>query len=43
MTVQIEPRLNIYGINSNVCLYKFVSFFKKLVIRIIKAEVSEKI
>jgi len=42
MTVQIEPRLNIYGINSNVYLYKFISFLTKLVIRIMKAEVSEK-
>ena len=43
MTVQIEPRLNIYGINSYVCLYKFISFLTKLVIRIMKAEVSDKI
>ena len=25
INVKIEPRLNIYGINSNVCLYKFIS------------------
>jgi len=43
MTVQIEPRLNIYGINSNVFLYKVISFLTKLVVRIMKAEVSEKI
>ena len=42
MTVQIEPRLNIYGIISNVYLYKFISFLTKLVIRIMKAEASEK-
>jgi hypothetical protein len=43
MTVQIEPRLKIYGLISNVCLHKFISFLTKLVIRVMKAEVSEKI